>query len=394
MDQYKQRQRFHILAAASAGLFAGGLFQYLTFAARRMGASVSMVALLTALPRVAMLTAFLYAHWFDHVPSNRRMATPRIIGALVLMLLTLTTDPFWFVFVGIVGSFFLLVSQTFYGSLLADLYPSTHRGRFLVMPMVAWMVTVMMSNAAAGRLLDLHPGNYRFVFFACALAGVGAGFLFMKIPIAPSSAPCEPVTKMKDLFHVFRDKPFLTWTVIYSITAFPYWLAVPALPIFFNDELMFSYATFGVTQIVFNGAMLLAFLGAGRLVDRWGSPAVMALAWSGIALGLLMLGRCNTLGIVLLAQALHGAGMGLNDMAWYPVILEFAPRDKVSRYMGTYITFCGLRALIGSWLGGVLINSFAGDSRIVLMIAGIAILPGCLLIALSLRWLNSRRVPV
>lgn len=391
MNEYRIRQRFHIVTGALNGVFLGGLYQYLGFTSRRLGATVGMIAMLTALPRIANLTAFLYAHRFDHIPSTMRNGVPQIVCCLVFAGLAATAGPLAFVWVAIIGSFFLAAGNTFYGGLLADLYPATHRGRFLAMPLAATMLTTILMNLAAGRLLDAHPESYRAVFLFCATAGVAAGLVIAKIPIADVRGETEHENFWKETVCVLRDRSFLSWTILYSLTAFPYWLAVPAFPVFFNDELGLSYAAFGLTQIALNGSMLLAFMGGGRLIDRYGSPVMMGIAWFGLAGSLFGLSASRSLGMAAAAQALHGACMGINDIAWYPVILEFAPRKKIGAYMGVYVTFAGLRSLIGSWLGGVLVNSLGGDSRTALFVAAAMTMPGCLLIIINLKRLNAGR---
>lgn len=384
MKEYRDRQRFHILASILTGLFMGGLVQYLAFAARRLGASVTMVAMLTALPRVVLLTSFLYAHWFEHLPSTLRTGLPRIAGCLVLACLAFTADPFWFIVIGILGNVGLLVAHMHYGNLVDDLYPATHRGRFLSSTLAAGLLATMAANFAAGSLLDCDPASYRVVFVVCAALGAGGGIVFALIPIA-RKARSQPVVDFHELALAFRDRKFLRWMVLYSLTTLPFWIAVPAYPVFFNDELGLDYGRFGLTQIVLNGCMLATFLAAGHALDRWGSIVLMGLAWLGVAAGEITLGLCHNLGTALAAQAVGGVALALNDLAWFPVVLEFAPREKVNRYMGVHMTFFGVRSLVGAWLAAVLMQHLPGGSRTALILAGLLTLPGALAILLLRR---------
>ena len=59
------------------------------------------------------------------------------------------------------------------------------------------------------------------------------------------------------------------------------------------------------------------------------------------------------------------------DMAWYPVVLEFAPRHSVDRYMGVYMSVFGLRAIIGGVLSATLMELTASGSRLALLTAAI-----------------------
>ena len=389
MNEYKYRQRFHALALGTTGIFTGALIQYLPFTARKLGATITMIAMLTALPRIAQLTALLYAHLFKNLPSTLRYSIPRIIACFILLALTLTTSPTFFVSIGMIGSFFLMISETFYGKLIDDLYPPSHRGRFLSLPMTIATFTTITSNFIAGRLLDLRPDNYHKVFLISALLGIIGGLLFLKIPVSVASAKSKVKLISRDVLTPLRDKPFLLWTLLYTLTTLPYWFVVPAKPVFFNDELGINYTAFGTIMVMFNGATLLAILFSGKMIDRWGSPIMMAVSWSGIGISYLILGLSHTFPLALLTQLIEGVSMGINDIAWYPAVLGFAPRQKVNQYIGVYMTFYGLRAVIGPLVGGILINSLAGGSRTTLLISGLLITSLAILIALSHKQLKS-----
>ena len=248
----------------------------------------------------------------------------------------------------------------------------------------------MIANFAVGRLLDAGEGNYRAVFPAFALIGILGGLVITRIPVDLPPRGRGVAAALRDTLSAFRDRPFITWTVIYSVTTFPFWLGVPAIPVFLSDELRLSYTMFGVAGVVFNGAMLAGFLGGGRLVDRWGSVAVMAAAWTGVGVAHLTLGVCRTAGLAFAAQAVNGVCLAMNDLAWFPAVLEFAPRRKTSAYMGVYVSFYGLRSLIGASLSGVAMRALPGGSRTALVIAGALILPGCLVLVMNLKRLKGQ----
>ena len=72
------------------------------------------------------------------------------------------------------------------------------------------------------------------------------------------------------------------------------------------------------------------------------------------------------------------------------VVLEFAPEDRVDRYMGLYMFFYGVRALLGGLLAGTLMELTPRGSWIALAVAAAVTLTGSLLM-LCVRHRRKRR---
>ena len=380
MAVYYRRQRLHIVAAALNGLFQGGLVQYLAFAARSVGASVMAIAGITAFQGVASAIAFSYAHRFDHIPSNRRTAIPQAMAAILFIGLAFTRSAHGFVVLAACGMFLFMSARPFTGSLIGDLYPARRRGQFLGPVMVAATLAAMAANGIAGWLLDRNSESFRWVFPLFALIGVAAAGAIARIPLAPGAqrGPCERAPG--DMFSPLHDRRFLLWSILYTATTLPFWIGVPAIPVFFRDELAVGYGHFGLAQLALNGGMLVSFLFAGRLIDRRGSVVMMSAAWLGVSAAYGILGISSSAGVGIAALGLYGLSLGINDLAWFPVALQFAPREQASRYMGIHTTFFGVRSIIGSLIGGVMMEYLPGGSRTAILLAAALVLPGAVAI--------------
>jgi hypothetical protein len=57
-------------------------------------------------------------------------------------------------------------------------------------------------------------------------------------------------------------------------------------------------------------------------------------------------------------------------------VLEFAPADRVDRYMGLYMTVFGVRVLLGGLISGTLMELGPMGSRSTLLIASVTVLVG------------------
>ena len=83
----------------------------------------------------------------------------------------------------------------------------------------------------------------------------------------------------------------------------------------------------------------------------------MLACWTLLGVGTLVMVCAPSYEWALVGQCLSGFGMAGNSLAWYPVVLEFAPVDKVDRYMGVYMTAFGVRVFVAVLISGALMQS-------------------------------------
>jgi len=381
-DVLRARVTRHAGAWALMGLFMGGVAAYLPFTARQLGASPTLVAVLVGVPRVALLLAFLYVHYLEHLEGRMLVALPRILGCTVLLGLSMTAGPLAFSLVASVGMLVFLVSDAFYGDLLGRLYPVEQRGRLLMWPMLTLSLATILANLLVGRLLDQSTQSFHWVLPAISVFGILSGLLVMRFPVDAKSPRVPHLGLTACLREGFRDRRFLAWTLLFSLMAVGWWIAAPAITICFNDELKVTNTGFGLAQASFNIAMLMGFLVSGRLLDRWGSVMTICLGWIAIAAGFFIVAAARNLHEAIIGQALQGAGLAANDLGWFPVVLEYSPRDRVHRYMGFYMTMFGVRALIGTCLASAAMDTIGLGSRATIrlgatLIAGIVVVILC-----------------
>ena len=386
---YRHAVLRHTLAWVFYGALVGGVVSQLGFVVKRLGGSPALVTALTIAPRGITLFAFLYIPWLEHRPAPFLVAIARGMGCALLLLIAVTSSPLALAVVGIAGAMVLQMSETFYGRLLGQLYPAHLRGRLQILPMVALSIIGALASYTAGHMLDWQSSNYQWVLPCFALAGLVHAVLVLRLPIQGHRPPPDRAGLATCLKVALHDRRFLHWILLYSITTVGFWIAYAAIPVYFADILELSYHQNGTALATFQILFCAGFLLWGSLSDRLGSQAVMALSWSVVGLSLVCMFFGQGFSAAVLGQALFGLGLAGNDITWYMVVLEFAPEDRVDRYMGLYMFFYGVRALLGGLLAGTLMELTPRGSWIALAVAAAVILTGSLLM-LCVRYLRKR----
>jgi len=146
---------------------------------------------------------------------------------------------------------------------------------------------------------------------------------------------------------------------------FAYGLSVPALPLYLKAlGLGPEWIGWAVALMPLAGLLLRPF--GGWAADAWSrkGPALLGLLFSALA-GFFYLGN---LPAVLFGRFLQGAGMALFAPSTLAMTSDLAPKDTLGRVMGTRNLLIGLGVMLGTALGGFLVD-LAGPRAVFLLLA-------------------------
>jgi len=358
------------------GLFVGSVNEQLGFIVRTIGGSPWLVPLVVSGPAVTSLVAILFVPWLERYQARSLVALPRIIAAVLLVPIAMCKGPVSLAVVALVALAVQNVGDVFYGRLLSGLYPSTSRGRLLSLPMLVQAAAIACTAWGAGLILKSGPAAYRWFLPLGAVLGGAGGALILGFPTGAQTQLPQRASLGTWLREVSADRPFLMWTLVYFVTTVGYWLANCAKPVYFRDILGFGYEENGIAVAAFYGTYCPGFLIWGRLLDRFKSLRIMIASWILFGAGILVMICWPGFEGAIIGQCLAGLGLAGNGLAWYPVVLEFAPVDRVDRYMGLYMTVFGVRVLLGGLISGTLMELGPMGSRSTLLIASVTVLVG------------------
>lgn len=358
------------------GLFAGSVREQLGFIVRSIGGSAWLVPLVVSGPYVANLAAIFLVPWLERYRARSLVALPRIIAAVLLVPIFLCGGPVSLAVVALIALTVHSLGEVFYGRLLSQLYPPDLRGRLLSLPMLAQGVAVACMAWGAGLILKSGPEVYRWFLPLGAVVGGIGGALILSFPTRAQTQLPQRASLRACLRGVSADRPFLMWTLVYFVTTVGFWLTNSAKPVYFKDILGFGYGDNGTAVAAFYATYCLGFLVWGGLLDRFKSLRVMIASWILFGVGTLVMACRPSFGAAIVGQCLAGLGLAGNSLAWYPVVLEFAPADRVDRYMGFYMTVYGARVLLGGLIGATLMELGPMGSRNALLVASVTILVG------------------
>jgi len=213
---------------------------------------------------------------------------------------------------------------------------------------IDYLGTVLMASATTALVLFTSLGGTTYPWgspeiVAMAVAGVVLTVVFLYVERRAS----EPVIPL----GLFTNRVFSAASAVGFVMGFVMFGALTFLPIFFQDAKGVSPTASGLRLLPLMGGLLLASIGAGQLVSRWGRYKVFPVAGTFLMIvGLLLMSRIAlntgawTIGAYLFV---FGVGLGLVMQVLVVAVQNAVPYEQ----LGTATSGATFFRMIGGSFG-------------------------------------------
>ena len=338
-----------------------------------VGANPAEIALVGSVPLLAQV-ASPGAAWLAAVLGRRRLLT--VLLALVsrtswLLAAALPTlpippglQPTFLVGLVLVASFFLASNGTLWTAWMGDVVPERERGRYFGLRTGITGVVGMLANLAAGWWLDRVGAPLSFqVVLVVAVATALVGVWIYSLQYDPPTT--RERLRWRDVVVVpMRDpgfRRFLAFAVYWTFVVF---LAAPFVFPYFLDELRLSFTQVAIWSTIAATTSMLTTVMWGRVADRVGNKAVLAVGTFVAGVGLpgswILAGASGWLGFIWISAVLDAVAWGAIGPAGFNLALVSTPRANRVVYIATWSLATGVAGFLGGALSGPLLLGFQG----------------------------------
>ncbi len=352
-------------------------------AIKSLGATERQAILLAfALPLGNLMAIF----WSRMMVRRRRLpwaVWPDFVGFLLLFPIAFVVDPIWFI-VLVFGTTLLRSSAIVaLSGIIRDNYPGAVRAQTMGKVQAGALGAMAISGLVFGKILELDPSAYRFIYPFSAILGFIAVY---RLSGVPESDPRERLfgrePSLLDIWHVLRsDRDFLYYQISFFIFGLAAMMLNALLPLYLAQDLQVDYVSGAIALVVItSGLPVLTSPIWGRMIDR-NNVLVMRglfnLVW---ALCPFIIVATHSVAGVYAGQILVGFIQGGSMLVWNLGVNIFARKVEVPTYMGIHQTLTGARGLIAPVLGLWLAYTFAAQGaevpayRTVFLLCGVLML--------------------
>jgi len=327
------------------GVFYATIFPFTQVVLRRLGASVDMLAVYTALLFAgSVFTAF-------SIVLMRRRRTINIIvfcwllGRSLFLLTAFVTGATQLMAIGI--AFWLLEAFVIpaYTRVIQKIYPESGRGKVMSAVRMGRVSVILLVTPLAGWALD--KVGYQVLFPIGALFGILATFLFTRIDFDEEELPPRKTKAFSDLWQIVRsDRNFAVYLISYSLFGLGGLLSWPLYPVVQVDRLQLSYSEIGLLGLVESVTWFFSYLLWGRAIDKRGGLFVLrAISAISIVTPLTYM-SAQSLWMLMPSAIARGMGMAGFEMGQISAGIQLADPEQVTEYAAIQSTVVGLRGMV------------------------------------------------
>ena len=336
-----------------------------------VGASPAEIALVGSVPLLAQVASPAAAYLAAMLGRRKALTVAlalvsRLLWVLAAALPALPVPPelrpVFIVGVVLVASIFLAGNGTLWAAWMGDVVPERQRGRYFGFRTGLTGVVGMLASLAAGQWLDrvAAPLSFQVVLLVAvvtALIGVWIYTLQYDPPTVSERLRLRQVLSVPLKQAGFRR--FLTFAVFWTFVVF---LAAPFVFPYFLDELNLTFTQVAIWATIASTTTLFTSVVWGRLADRVGNKAVLAIGTflAGIALptNWILAGITGNVGFIWASAVFDALAWGAIGPAIFNLALVSAPQANRVVYIAMYSFATGIAGFVGGVLAAPLLIGF------------------------------------
>jgi len=343
------------------GIFGGLFLPFIPIIGRKIGASESQIALLTAAPYLANAFALL---WTEDVLGKGRVwyvVWPNVFGRALLFGMFLVVSPFYYTLLIFLYMVITAIPFPSYASVMKTNYPEAQRGRLMSYVRVGNAIPWIVASTLGGWVLQRGTDYYQYLFPIAAVFGILSALEFGRIKVRREKRVKERVEGLTHLTAPFQDRVFRHFIITYTLFEFGLLLGLPLYPLVLVDEVHIPNLVAGIYGSIYSALWLAGFFFWGHFIDRHTTArtlSMLAIAASMMPLIYLLSRDLWFLGV---AQAMAGFTFSAIELVGYVVITRMASPREVPRYMAVHIALGGLRGATAPFLGMAMMTTYGAS---------------------------------
>lgn len=283
------------------------------------------------------------------------------VPLMSLSLLLLATHPdFWLMLLLMtIGSFFLAVAMDPYNALLADLFPTAHRGR---VGGFVGMTTALGIIIYALMAFFLWERN-EFLVFGLVVAILVSAFAFTFLTVREPAVPHHAETatdERRNLAAYFKELLRYREAAKYTLALTLYWIgaggATPFVTLFGQNALGLEAGAAQLLALSFVVSTAIFAIPAGLLADRIGKKKVMMIGLLIYGIGALIGSQSADALQAAIALGVIGIGNAGTSAPLNALLVDLIPRKRTAELLGLGSALWSFAQPLGSVLAGAVVS--------------------------------------
>ena len=249
-------------------------------------------------------------------------------------------------------------------------YPAHRFGKLYSYAVTVRMLTLMITTFLTGRLLDIFPGAYVYIFPALGVLGF-LGIYFLTLIDYKEEALKKRLSTVRTFFGSFgniiriyrNNRPFLHFEIGFMLYGFAFMSTMTVINVFFEQSLGLSYTSVAFYKNVANIFPIVLLPVLGSFISKVDPRRFAAFAFSCLFLHILFLiftsrfhasveiYDIQVITTLLIAYVFFGLFQAAIFLTWNIGSSFFCTSGEAGSYQSVHLTMTGVRAVFAPLLG-------------------------------------------
>lgn len=387
-----------VMDIAWFGVALAATTRFLTVYAIRLGAESDDLALMAALPGIALMLATGLAAWWRRRFANsvRSLFIPGLGQRLVFFLPALTPiipapwQPAWLILSATLPNIPTGIAGAIFNAMLREAISNERMNALLSNRSLALNGALAVGTLAFGLLLEAiaFPLNYPVVFLLAFAASLISQWHVVSVRVQrPMALP--PVTRIPLRESVWLTPAFWPVALVGLLVHVGFFALISIIPYHLVTNLGADegfITLFGMVELAGGAAMALL---TPSIMRRMGATVMVGLAMAGLALAAVIFAVSPDLNMTLIGAVISGAAWSTAGIIGvFAVLFEHLPEKKATAWAMAHLQTIALGIFIGPLFGDLLVRLNMSLPAVLMAGAALRLLIGVAIA--SLAWLPKR----
>ncbi len=318
-------------------------------------------SLITSSIHMGMILSLFTSSFFSHHKPSSVASLATLLGGGTLLLASLSGSPAGYGLTLLLTGIALNIRTPLLTRIYAENYDPRRRGKLYAGATLFSLLMGLASNVLFGFFLDRDLGSFRGIFAASAALTLFSGVFIGRIPLSPRVDPPK-VFPLKNLALLVRYPLFGWVSLSWFLMGFANLWAIPLRAVYLAEkERGLGLGPLAVLFILGILPSLLKFSLNNiwaRAFDRFHFLPIRLISSLLTGTGTLLFFLTDRVGITALGHLITSIGLGAAPFLWNLWVTQVAPPGETQRFMSVHTFLCGLRGVLGPFVGFFFISYF------------------------------------
>ncbi|MDC7235388.1 MAG: MFS transporter [Spirochaetales bacterium] len=308
-----------------------------------------------------MIISLFSSSFLSHHKPNQVAGISTLAGGLLLVLSAFSRSTAVYALTLLLCGIFLNIRMPQFTAIYAENYHPSRMGKLFGAGILLSVITGLASNLLSGALLEANLEWFRWLYAVSGSLVIVSGLLLLKVPFDYKRVPVKS-SPLKNLSLLIKYPVFGRVSLSWFILGFANLWSIPLRTVYLVESER-GLGLNPLTVMIILGVIpsTVRFLCNnywGRIFDRFSFLPIRMITSLMVGAGIFLFFLTENIILIIAGQIIMNIGFAAAPFLWNLWVTKVAPPGESRAFMSVHTFLCGLRGILGPFLGFAFIQTF------------------------------------